>query len=160
MSELRIFGGSGEGNHIADVLHARDKKDKALEAQPKAAMGAGAETASVEIPPHVLHRDIARLNLSDELVVVLLAHRTSDDFANLGKEHICALNSLFRLPAAAHGLVIVYLHVGGLYLLGIMGHDDGFAEIFLHQIAFVLVGQFIALFAGELKLMAGLNGLL
>ena len=116
--------------------------------------------ACIQIPPHVLHGNVSVLYLMYQFVITLLTHRTADNLTYLGEEDICSLHSLLLLLPIQDGLLLVYLHVEGLDLLGIMSHDDRTLEVLLHQITFMLTGQVIAPFTGELKLMASLNGLL
>ena len=149
--ELRIPRRAWEGNDVANVGHAGDEQQQALEAQSEAGVGAGAVAARVEVPPHVLHRDAQLPDARHELVVALLAHAAADDFAYLREEHVGAL----------HGLAIgILLHVEGLDFLGVVGHDDGAAEVALHQVALVLAGQVAAPVDGEFELLAPGHGLL
>ena len=64
---------SREGDDVADVGHAGDEEHQALEAEAEAGVGAAAVAARVEVPPHVLHRDVELGDASHEFVVVLLA---------------------------------------------------------------------------------------
>ena len=114
-------------------------------------MRTSAELAGVEIPPHVFHRNGEFVDTRHQLVVVLLTHAAADNLANLREEHISALHRL---------AVGILLHVEGLDVLGIVGHDDRTLEMVLHQIALMLTGQVHAPGNGELKLMAGGHGLL
>ena len=49
--KLCVPWGSGERNNVADVLHASDEEDKALEAEAKASMRTAAVLAGVKVPP-------------------------------------------------------------------------------------------------------------
>ena len=106
-------------------------------------------TACVEVPPHVLHRDVQLLDAGHQLVVTLLADTAADDLANLREEHIGAL----------HGLAIgILLHIKSFDFLRIVYHDDRLAEMFFHQETFVLARQVATPINGEFKLMSVGNG--
>ena len=47
------FGCSGERYYVADVGHARDKEQQALETEAETAVRAGTEAAGIEVPPEV-----------------------------------------------------------------------------------------------------------
>ena len=104
--------------------------------------------ASVEIPPHVFHRNIAALYLAHELVVVFFTHRTTDDFTDLREEHIRTLNG---------AAVLIDLHVESLDVFRIVGHDDRLPEVVFHQITFMLAGQVDTPRHGILKLLSGFD---
>ena len=124
-------------------------------------MRAAAVAARVEVPPHVLHRDVELLDAAHQLVVVLLAHRATNDLANLREEHVGALHGETREALLLAGLdrLVVQLHVEGLDLLRVVDHDDGLLEVLLHQVAFVLGGQVDAPADGELEFVAFGDGL-
>ncbi len=151
--ELRIARRAWEWDDIADVLHACDEEDETLETESEACVWTGAEATSVEVPPHVLHGDVALVNLVHELGIVFLTHGTAYYLAYLREEDIGALHGLLHRAAfeGRHG--VVNLHIEGLYLLGIVGHDDGLAEVLLHEIAFVLAGEVVTPLARELELL-------
>ena len=127
--ELCVLWSARERYHVANVLHTGHEEHQTLEAQTKSAVGTGAEAAGVQIPPHILHGYVAAFYLAHQLVVVLLAHRTAYDFSNLREQYVGALNGLS---------VFVYLHVEGLYVLRVVGHNNRFLEVMLHKIALVL----------------------
>ena len=144
-SELAVLGRAGEGDDVADVGHAGHEEQQALEAQAETAVGHGAEAARVEVPPHVLHGDVQLGDALHELVVVGLALAAADDLTYLREQHV----------HGAHGAAVgVLLHVEGLDFLGVVGEDDGLAEVLLHQIALVFALQVDAPLDGELKLVA------
>ena len=160
LSEFRILRGSWERNDIANVLHAGDEEDESFEAEPESSVGACAILAGVEIPPHILHGDVAALDFAKKFVVAFFTNRASDDFADLREEHVGALHGLLHRLAVELGELVVDLHVEGFDLLGIVGHDDRFLEVFLDQIAFVLAGEVVAPLARELELASVADGLL
>lgn len=142
--EFGCLGSTWERYHVADVLHTGHEEDKALEAEAETTVGAASILAGVEIPPHILHRDVATVDFADEFVIVLLAHATADNLANLREEHVGTL----------HGAVVVInLHIEGLDILGIVGHDDGLLEVLLDEEALVLAGEVHTPAYGELKLV-------
>ena len=50
-SEFGRFWRPGEGNDVADVLHASDEEDEPLETKAEAGVRTGSITTGVEIPP-------------------------------------------------------------------------------------------------------------
>ena len=61
----------------------------------------------------------------------------------------------------AYGLaVFVLLHVEGLDLLRVVGHDDGRIVVLLDEVTLMLAGEVGAPVAGELELLAATDGLL
>ena len=115
-------------------------------------MGARSVLTGIEVPAvsGLLH--VAALNLVEQLLVVLLTHRTTDDLSDAREQHVGAL----------HGLAVgVLLHVERLDLGRIIGHDDRTLEVLLYEIALMLTGQVHAPFGdGELELMTVLSCLL
>src|SRR3712207_8524439 len=79
--ELGILRSTWEWNHIAYVLHARNEEYEALEAQTEACMRTASVLAGVEVPAVGFLLHATRINLVQELVHVLFAHRATDDFA-------------------------------------------------------------------------------
>ena len=108
-------------------------------------MGYGTETTCVEIPPHVLHGDVKFLDALQELVIVLLTLRASDNLTDIGEEHVHGTDSL---------AVLVLLHIEGLDLLGIVGQDYGLLEVFLDEITFMLALKVCAPMYGEFEFAA------
>ena len=149
--KLCCFRCTWEGYHIAYVLHARYEEHQSLEAQTETGVRSGTETTGVQIPPHIFHRDMPTLDLFVQQVQTLLTHATADDLTDLREEHIRTL----------HGLaVLVDLHIERLDILRIVGHDDGFLEMFLYEETLVLGAQVVAPVAGELKFLTVLDGFL
>ncbi len=159
--ELGGLRGAGEGDDVADVGHAGDKEQQALEAQAEAGVRAGAVATRVEVPPHVLHRDVEFLDAAHQLVVVLLTDAAADDLADLREEHVGALygeaGEALTLALFLH--VVVELHVEGLDFLRVVDHDDRLLEVFFHQVALVLACQIHTPTHRELELLAVFDGL-
>ena len=72
--ELAVLGCAGEGNHVTDVLHACHEENQALETETETAVGAASVLARVEIPPHILHGDVAVLYLVHQFAIALLTN--------------------------------------------------------------------------------------
>ena len=84
--ELSCLWCAWEWDDIADVLHACDEEDETLKSEAESTMRARAESACVEIPPHVFHWDIALLYFTHEFAVVFFTHGTSDNLSYLREE--------------------------------------------------------------------------
>ena len=57
--EFCIVWSTWERNHVADVLHTCYEEDETLESETEATVRTATETTGVEIPFHILHRDVA-----------------------------------------------------------------------------------------------------
>ena len=86
-------------------------------------MWRGAKAASIQVPPHIFHRDIAAFNLCVEFVKTFLTHATTNNLANLWEEYIGTLYG---------AVVLVNLHIEGFNILWIVRHNDWFAKVLLH----------------------------
>ena len=53
-SELAVLGRSRVGDHVADVVHARQVDDQPFKPHAEAGVGAPAEFAQVHVPVHIL----------------------------------------------------------------------------------------------------------
>ena len=109
------------------------------------------EAACVEVPPHILHRNLPAVNLGIQFVEICLTYRAADDLADLREEYVGALYGLS---------VLVDLHVERLDIPRIIGHYHRFAEVLLNQVALVLRAQIVAPVAREFELMTVLDSLL
>ena len=134
-------------------------------------MGAGSVAAGIEVPPEFVGLHTAAVDFGHEFVVGLLTDGAADDLANLGEEDVGALHGgSGRLDAAVTGASGggtarhtgggILFHVEGLDGGGVVGHDDGLLEMLLDEVALVLGGEVVAPVAGELELMAVLDGFL
>src|SRR5699024_8164142 len=85
-SEVRVAGRAGEGEHVADVAHARQVHDEALKPDAEARVLDPAVAAQVEIPPVVLLLEAQLLHAGDKHVVPLLALGAADELADAGDE--------------------------------------------------------------------------
>src|SRR5574344_415139 len=158
--EISRLRSAREWNHVADVLHTCHEEDETLKTKTKSSMRTRTKLASVEIPPHVLHRNVALVNLVGQFLHALFAHRPTDNLTNLREEHISALHCLLHLLALKHRLLIVYLHVECLDSLRVVSHDYRSLEVLLHEETLMLRSEVITPFAWELKLLAILDCLL
>ncbi len=142
--EFRILRcwGCGEGDYVADVCHAGNEEHQTLESEAEARVGHSAEAAGVEVPPHIFHRYIEFFDTSEEFVVVGFALATADDFTDFGEEYVHGANG---------AAVVVLLHIEGLDILGIVGEDNGLAEVLLYQVALVLALEVDAPFNGNFE---------
>ena len=85
ISEFGVMRRARERDDITDVRHARYEKQQTLETETEAGMGTGAVLTRIEIPPHVLHRDVQLLNACQQLVVAFLTFRAADNLSDLGR---------------------------------------------------------------------------
>ena len=98
----------------------------------------------IQIPPHILHRDIQFLNTSQQFVIICFTLWTSDNFANLREQHIHSTYSL---------AIFVLFHIERLDFFRIIGQDNRTFEVLFHQEAFVFWSQIHAPVNREFKLM-------
>ena len=143
--EVAIVGSTGEGDDVADVLHACDEENETFEAESKTTVRATAEAARVKIPVHLLGFDTEAPHAFYKFVIVGLTDGAADDFANLWKEDISALHSFS---------IFIEFHVECLDFLGIVSHDDRLLEVFFNEVALVFGGQIAPPVDGEFKLLA------
>ncbi len=133
-------------------------------------MRAGSPAAGVEVPPQVGGIHLTTVDFVHQLLVAFFTDRTADDLANLREEHVGTLHGrtgshdtfvadrafLSCLPVCCR----VLFHVERLDGTGVVGHDDRLLEVLLHQVALMFACQVVAPVAGELKLLALLDGFL
>src|SRR5215217_1037739 len=104
-SRISKFGAAGrakEGDHVADVLHAGEVHQHALEPQTEPRMWRRAELAQLEVPPVGLFGKRLGPDLLEEDVVPFFALASADDLANARREDV----------HGAHGFtVVVVAHV-------------------------------------------------
>ena len=143
--EFAVVRIAGEGNHVADVLHAGHEEDQTLEAEAETAVWHGAELAGVEIPVHAFEALVGHALL--EFVVAFLTLAAADDLADLREEHVHGAHCL---------AVVVQLHVERLDFLRIVGQDHWLLEVLLYEVAFVLRSEVDTPIDRELKLLAAL----
>ena len=148
-----------ERNHVADVLHTCDEEDETLETESETTVRTCSVLTCVEIPPHILHRDMALIDFCRQLLKTLLTYGTADNLADLREENVGALNGLAALAAESR-LLIVYLHIECLDSLRIVCHDNRLLEVFLHEVALMLRSEVVAPLAWELELSALGDGVL
>ena len=86
--ELCRFRRTGEGDDVADVLHAGDEEDQAFKAKAEACMRARSPTAGVDVPPQMGLVHFTTVNLRHQFVIILLAHTAADDFTDLRDKHV------------------------------------------------------------------------
>jgi hypothetical protein len=65
-------------------------------------VGSRTETAGIEIPPHILHRDMQLFDTSKQLIIIFLTLRTSDNLADTGEQHVHRPNRL---------AIVVHFHI-------------------------------------------------
>src|SRR5579885_3761935 len=71
--ERRVAGRAWERNHIADILHPRDKHHHAFKTQPETGVWRGAELAQFQIPPVVFLIQPHLADAAQQHIVALLA---------------------------------------------------------------------------------------
>ena len=72
-SELGSAGSAGEWDNVTNVCHTCNEKHETLETETKTGVRHGAETAGVEIPPHIFHGDVQLFDACEQFVIVGLA---------------------------------------------------------------------------------------
>ena len=102
------------------------------------------ETTSIQIPPHILHRDMQLLDTLIKLIIISLTLGTTDDLANLREENIHRTNGL---------TILVLLHIECLDLFRIVCQDNRTLEMLLNQETLMLGSQVDAPINRELELM-------
>ena len=121
--------GSGERDHIPDIVDAGDEHQQTLEAQPESGMRDGAVFPQIRIPAVGLGIDVVVLEIFQKHIVTLLPLRAADDLADARHEQI------HRGDGFA---VLVEAHVEGFDLLGVVENGGGLLEILFREPALVL----------------------
>src|SRR6266849_2429449 len=80
--ELRVPRRAGEGDDVADVLHAGEVHHHPLQTQPEAGVRRGAELAQLQIPPVILFRQALLPDGGEQDVVALFALAAADDLTD------------------------------------------------------------------------------
>ena len=88
--ELAVTRSAWERNDVADIGHTSHEQHKALEAESETRVRHSAETASVKIPPHILHRDVEFLDALAQLLIALLTLRTTDNLSDFREQQSMA----------------------------------------------------------------------
>mmetsp|Transcript_1845 Transcript_1845/g.2415 ORF Transcript_1845/g.2415 Transcript_1845/m.2415 type:complete len:522 (-) Transcript_1845:168-1733(-) len=127
--ELGVARVAGEGDGLADVLHARDVAHQPLEPQPVARVRHRPEPPQVQVPPVVLRVQPQLRHLGQQHVQPLLALAAPDQLAHPRHQQV----------HGGHGLpVLVVPHVEGLDAPRVVVHEGGRAELGLAQPPLVL----------------------
>ena len=117
--QIAVADGPREGDGVADVADAGQVHDAAFEAEAEARVAGRAVFAQIQIEVVVFFLHAALFDAGQELLVVVFTLAAADDLADAGHEAV----------AGCHGLSVgVQLHVEGLDLLRIVGHEDGALE--------------------------------
>mmetsp|Transcript_19201 Transcript_19201/g.67773 ORF Transcript_19201/g.67773 Transcript_19201/m.67773 type:complete len:606 (+) Transcript_19201:86-1903(+) len=128
----RVARPARERDHVADVRHAGDVHDEALEAEAEAGVRHGAVPAQVEVPLQRLLLDTHLLHARLQHLELLLALRPADQLADARHQDV----------HGAHRLaVLAQLHVEGLDALRVVGDDDRLVEDDVRQVALVLAAE-------------------
>src|ERR1041385_5838768 len=72
-SELRISGGAGERNDVANVSNTRQKHQQSFESQSKARVRNGSVAPQVHIPPIILRLQFMKFHVLEQLIEALFA---------------------------------------------------------------------------------------
>ena len=91
-------------------------------------MGGGAVFSEVEIPPVGVAVEVVVFDFFFEDVEFVFALGAADEFADAGDEDV---------HGSAGFTVVVGVHVEGFDLLGVVGEDDGAADVFFGEPTFV-----------------------
>ncbi len=92
--KLSVARRTRERYDITDIRHARHEQQQTLKAQTEPGVGTRTELTGIEIPPHILHRDVKFVNARHQLVVIRFTLGTANDFSNLREEHIHGTHGL------------------------------------------------------------------
>ena len=137
---------SREGQYVADVLHACQIHDAALEAETEARVARGAVFPEIEIEIILAEIHAELFHSCLQLLIVIFSLAAAHDLADGGNE-------------AVHGgdgfAVVVLLHIEGLAVLRIVDDEDGLLEDLLREISLVLCLELFAPFRLVFKLYAG-----
>src|SRR5580765_17083 len=87
-SELRVAGRARKRDDIANVRHACEEHQQALEAQAEARVRHGDVTSQFRIPPVVLRLELVKFQVLQQLVQALFPLRAANDFANARHQDI------------------------------------------------------------------------
>ena len=86
--EFSISRCTRERYHVTDVGHTRYKEQQAFKTQSETGMRTGTELTRIQIPPHILHRNVKFFDTGHQLVVVRFTFRTTDNFTDLREKNI------------------------------------------------------------------------
>src|SRR5260370_6542600 len=104
-SELGAAGGAREGDHVADVGHAREKQQGSLQPQAEPGMRHRAVAAQVQVPPISGRIELLLAHALFKNVQALLALTAADDLAHARNQNVHGPDRL---------AVVVDAHVKGL----------------------------------------------
>ena len=127
--KIQLTSAYGERNNVADILHTRNEQNQTFKAKTEARVRTSTETASIEIPPHILHRNVQFLDATHQFFVAFFTFRTTDNFANLREENVHSTNRL---------AIFVHLHVECLDFLRVVRQNHRLLKVFLNEEAFML----------------------
>src|SRR3989442_9767183 len=124
-SRPQLVEGPRKRDRLADVGDAADPRHRALHAKAEPRVHERAVFPEIQVPAVRVFRQLLRADAGEQLVVVVLALATADDFAvPLRSEHIVVEDGA--------GVGGVFLHIEGLHLLGVVEH---------HHLALVLLPE-------------------
>ena len=83
MLKFAVFGGTRERDDVADVGHARNEQQQALESQAESAVRAAAEAAGVDVPLEVAAAHLQLVDAALQFLQVGFAFGSADDLADL-----------------------------------------------------------------------------
>ena len=108
------------------------------------------ETASIQIPPHILHRNSHFINAVQQFVIISFTFGPSDNFTDFREQHIHRTNRL---------AILILLHIESFDLFRIVSQDYRTFEMLLNQEAFMFRSQVNPPIYRELECMAFSNSL-
>ena len=130
---------------ITDVRYAREVHDHALEAETEAGVTARAVAAQIEVPPVVLGVKAELSHASGQHIEPFLTLRAADDLAYARNKAVGCGDGL---------AVVVQAHIKCLYLLGVIGDENGLFVDLFGQVALMLGLKVDAPLDGVIKLFA------
>ena len=143
--EFGVVGGAGEWDDVADVGHTGYEEHEAFESESEAGVRHGTESAGIEIPPHVLHRNAELVDACAEFIVVGFTFGTTDDFTDFREENVHGADGF---------AILILLHIECLDFLGIVGEDNGAFEVVFHEVTFMFALEVGSPVNGEFEFVA------
>src|SRR5665647_606748 len=126
--KLAVFWCSRKWNNVTNISHTGYKKHQPFEAKAKSGMRTAAKPPGIEIPFHLLFRDIHFIHSALKHFEPFLTLGPADDFTDLGEKDIHGSYSLS---------VVVQTHVERFDLFGIVGQDNRFFKLLFNEVTLV-----------------------
>ena len=106
------------------------------------------ETTSIQIPPHILHRNTHFIDTVHQLIIIRFTFGTADDFTDFREQYIHGTNRF---------TVFILLHIESFDLFRIVCQDYRTFEMVLNQESFMFRSQIDTPIYREFKCMSFCN---